>query len=167
MRERVAIAAFVAGALLGACGDDGGGGAEGAAGGNGGEGCDVVGADDAAEAVGTAVEGATAVPAGCQYAVDPELGSYYQWQTVPVSTYEENRSIAAESSGSFSVEDVAGLGDEAFRRNGLGGDGSVISTDLWILVGDEAVFVSAGLIDIADAGPAQEALAALVVDRVG
>lgn len=159
--------AILAGALLGACGDDGGSGGDDGEAAEAAEGCGLLADEEVADAVGVAIDGETSVPAGCQYQIDPELGSFFQWQTVPAASYEENRRIAEETAGSFSVEEVPELGDEAFRRNGLGGDGSVVSTDLWILVGDEAVFVSSGLIDVADAGPAQEDLAELIVDRIG
>lgn len=136
---------------------------------SGGGGCELLPLADVAAALGTEVAGSTSAPGGCIYDLPGDAGAFYQWQTVPAPSYRSNIEVAEQNEGLFELEEVAGLGIEAFQRNSLGGDGTtVIGTDLWVLLDEEeGLAVSAGLIDPAEMMESQQALAKLLVDRLG
>lgn len=130
--------------------------------------CALLDDDDLAAAFGMPVTGRSSAPGGCVYEVDPDVGGFYQWQTVPPDSYASNRQMAQDNDGLFELVEIDGLGDEAFRRDSLGGDGStIIGTDLWLLVGDEGLAISSGLLEVETMMTGQQALAELLIEKRG
>lgn len=129
-----------------------------------GDGCALLSVDEVASAAGADVTGAMVLPTGCQWPVaadDP--GAWYEWQAIPVEGFEANREVGA----GFQVEDVSGLGDRAFRRDGVTTEGDVTTSEIWVQVGDEVFFVRSTLVASDEVKDAQVAIADLIVDRLG
>lgn len=132
------------------------------------EGCATVSEDEVASTTGADVTGSVPLPQGCQWTVTGgDQGAAYEWQLIPVEVYDTNEQAASATSG-FEIEAISGLGDTAFRRTQVGGTGDVLSSEVWVVVGDQALYVrSAGLPGSDDVLADQAALAELLADRVG
>lgn len=160
---------------LAACSDSGGsGGSDGgdaAAGSSGGDGsgdadtCAIVSDDEVADAIGEAVAEAQALPTGCTWFVDVDTGASYEWQEVSGEGFEANRELGETSD--YEVEDLTGLGDDAFVRTQLNLEGEPLLSEVWVMTGETVFFVRSTLPSSDEVVAADEALAALLVDRVG
>jgi hypothetical protein len=155
-------------ALVG-CSDDGDSSTSGESGngGNGGEGCQIVSQDEVEAATGEQVVDLVDLPTGCQWPVSEEdRAMSYEWQQVPFEGFEANREMAAGSSG-MEIEEIDGLGDEAFLRVQVTSAGDVVAGETWVAVGGNAFFVRAGGLPWSDdMAAAQAELAELVADRL-
>jgi hypothetical protein len=127
-------------------------------------GCALVSEDEVAEATGAEVSGSMELPTGCQWEVSGgEAGAYYEWQDV-TGAFEGNRAAG----GGMEVEEIAGLGDDAYLRTMTNANGEVLAGETWVQVGDVEFFVRTGLVEWSDEVEAGEkALAELLVERVG
>jgi hypothetical protein len=127
------------------------------------DGCGLVSEEEVAESVGLDVSGATSLPAGCQWIVAAaDTGGSFDWQAIPLEAFEANRVVAG-----FQIDELDGLGDEAYRRGPEGG-GDAVSSEVWVRTGDGALFVrSSGLPNSDEVLAGQEALAEVLVARLG
>ena len=181
MRTRPALLALVLVAALGlaACsgsdGSDGGGSsdgggteaADGTSGGGSGDAdtCAVISEDEVADAIGEPIVEAQALPTGCTWFVDPDIGASYEWQEVSGEGFDANRELGEQDD--YEVEDLAGLGDAAFVRTQLNLEGDPLLSEVWVRTGDTVFFVRSTLPSSDEVVAADEALAGVLADRVG
>ncbi|MCB0962712.1 MAG: DUF3558 family protein [Acidimicrobiales bacterium] len=126
--------------------------------------CALVSTEEVADAIGEDVVESQALPTGCTWFVDPEIDASYEWQEVP-DGFEANRDLGEQDD--YEVEDITGLGDAAFVRTQLNLEGDPLLSEVWVQVGDAQFFVRSTLPSSDEVVAADEALAALLVDRVG
>lgn len=127
--------------------------------------CSLVTTDEVADAIGDDVAESQALPTGCTWFVDPEIGASYEWQEVSGEGFEANRELGETSD--YEVEDLTGLGDDAFVRTQLNLEGDPLLSEVWVMTGETVFFVRSTLPSSDEVVAADEALAALLVDRVG
>ena len=127
--------------------------------------CAIVSTDEVADAIGEDVAESQALPTGCTWFVDPEIGASYEWQEVSGEGFEANRELGETSD--YEVEDLTDLGDEAFVRTQLNLEGDPLLSEVWVRAGDTVFFVRSTLPSTDEVVAADEALASLLAARVG
>lgn len=128
--------------------------------------CSVMTAQEVSDATGAQVTDTLELPTGCQWAISEEAGASYEWQQLPVEGFEANRQLGASSG--YTVEDLSGLGDEAFVRTSVGPGGEPLAAEVWVRSGETVYFVRTALLPASeDVVATQKELAGILAGRVG
>lgn len=127
--------------------------------------CALVTVEEVAQAVDAEITESMALPTGCRWVVDGRPDLSYEWQEVAAEAVDAARELG-EGEG-YELVEIDGLGEEAFLRTRVVEEGPPQLSSVWVRTGDTAFLTGSTLPPDDAVASAQEALAELLVDRVG